>query len=107
MLRGAREHRKDASLSHNAFLQPEEPIVRGRGGEMDCTTDTALSPAPVWPEGEVHRGRLRPRFPRKRALTLPAPLLLLWDRLCPATYPERQTDAKEILSRVYPAMPPS
>lgn len=36
------------------------------GGTSDCTTAAALSPAAVWPEGEVHRGRLRLRFPRKR-----------------------------------------
>lgn len=84
-----RESRKDASLSHNAFLRPEEPTVRRAGVGMDCTTDAAISPASVWPEGEVHRGRLRRRFPRKRALTRHAPLLL-WDRFCPARYPAGQ-----------------
>lgn len=39
----------------------------GGEGRADCTTATARSPAPVWPEGEVHSGRLRRGFPRKRA----------------------------------------
>ena len=48
------------------FYGRKSPLSPGRAG-TDCTTAAALSPAPVWPEGEVHRGRLRRRFPRKRA----------------------------------------
>lgn len=63
---------------------------------MDCTTDTVLSPALVWPEGEVHRGRLRPRFPRKRALTLSALCCFCGIGSAPHPTPRGKQDAKEI-----------
>lgn len=42
-----------------------------KGGRADYTTAAARSPATVWPEGEVHRGRQRRGFPRKRARRSP------------------------------------
>lgn len=107
MLRGAREHGKDASLSHNAFLQPEEPIVCGRVGRWIVPrTPCSLLP-PCGRREKCTEGGCGPDF-LERGRSPCRPFVAFVGSALPRTLPRAANRMlRRFLSSVCPAMPPS